>query len=450
MKHIIIVLIFSIILFPFHDVKASTTNPINPIYVEYDSFQKRYHDFVTELSYYMGASYNQNDHYFKENMNFFREKVNNALGDNQFSQFLTSQKGLDSLSKPIAFLSALPDVRKYLWDKVKNIFNEPDPDNYIEGLSTSSWGSQAYIFPPNGYLFRGSDGNNYNHIYFTFVYTNNAYFLGFQLSGNGNPTKNSTHNVEYDYPTHVKVFQNNGLPDLPTLLNLYFAFPDYVALSVVKDNEVSPIQQQKTPQQITNIYNRTVNNFNEGRRFDENYTPNVTPFLSCPNTNNNLDLKYDDGIWYGITKETARVEKNNFAWLFGSPVSANTNVTIIINSEGKTIHNGEECELDFKFPNIQIHINGDISSDGESILRMPNDVPPSEEMDDSILGYIREAYEFATKSINTGVEGLKSILLGTVGLISIVTAFFDFLPPELLTLFIGGFSIALGLWVFKR
>lgn len=443
MKRILIAIILVLFIssLQFNRVDASTQGYTNlEDFKQFDSFMKRYHEHSADLMYFMSTSYNSNDHYFRENHQLFRNAVNSVYDSTWLNSLMDSSEEL--FAKPIALLGVSKDLRKSLWDKILNVF-KTEPEEIIDS-PYFTYGSLT-VYPATGYELLATNIDNGNSVRvanFGYISFNSNYQWGYIRACTHNTattcTNLSTKSKEVDVPYFSSITKQNVMS---RLLN------DFGISISIKKIDTGEIVGVKAPQQIQNIYNRTINNYNEGRRFDEDYTPKVSPYLACPS--GNVNLNYDDGVWY--TDSTP--EQTSSRSFFMKKVSASSLVTIIINTDGKAIHNGENCDLDFKFPNIEIHVNGDVSADGESILRTPGSgsgVPPSEEMDDSILGYIREAYEFATKSINTGVEGLKSILLGTVGLVSIVTAFFDFLPPELLTLFVGGFSIALGLWVFKR
>lgn len=71
-------------------------------------------------------------------------------------------------------------------------------------------------------------------------------------------------------------------------------------------------------------------------------------------------------------------------------------------------------------------------------------------LDGTLLAYIRNSYTFATDTLNTGVNGLNTMLAGSAGLIGLYGTFFSFLPGEFSIMIGSMITIAVGLWVIKK
>lgn len=413
--------------------KAETVSNLED-FKEFDSFQKRYYEHLTDLSYYIGSSYESNQHYFKENMQAYREAVNSVYDSSFINSLFDSSEKL--FTKPVALLSTLPDLRKKIFDSVKSFFGK---EELIErDYETNKAWNQFILAPPTGYHF---DYYNYNGN----IELKGQRSLQLKLStGSGTidlymensivsgTSQQRFQGYAYDVWGETWSKVSDGSMSSGDFWKFYTATTGfYGVITLVKDNQEVPIMNNTLPPQLQNVYNNVVNNYNDGQRFDENYTPSAMPYLVCGN--GNIDLNYTDGVFY--TKEQTR----------------SLNV-VLVSPDGKANYSGQECLIDFKFPELEFdELTGDITADGQSLVRIPS-LPsePPEDYDYTLLGYIRNSYEYATTFITTGVEGLRSIVVGTTGLLSLVGSVFSFLPTELLTLIIGGFGIALGLWVIKK
>ena len=73
-----------------------------------------------------------------------------------------------------------------------------------------------------------------------------------------------------------------------------------------------------------------------------------------------------------------------------------------------------------------------------------------DELDGSLLAYVRNAYKYATDIIDTAVGGLKSLASGAVGLTSLYKTFFGWLPKEMQVLMASGLGIMIGLRIFRK
>lgn len=71
-------------------------------------------------------------------------------------------------------------------------------------------------------------------------------------------------------------------------------------------------------------------------------------------------------------------------------------------------------------------------------------------IDQGLIAYVRNSYDYATNAITTGVQGIQSLTTGLVGMSALIGSVFAYLPPEILTFVGSAFIITAGLWVFKK
>lgn len=174
----------------------------------------------------------------------------------------------------------------------------------------------------------------------------------------------------------------------------------------------------------------TINNYiqNNNNLVHPDYKPQIGAQLVCPSATTNLDI-------------------------VGGALMLNDYTLDVNKQTGQTVFNGENCLVNFIPTMPEITDDGRIvaiNSDGTRVDLETNLPINVDDMDYSLIEYVSNAYNYATTVIQNGVNGLRSIISGTSGLITFTGSMFAFLPPEILSLFIGGFSIALGLWVFKK
>lgn len=421
MKQIFIGLsILVILLFPFQPkvVQAETQYDLND-FKEYDSFMKRYHEHSTELMYLMSVSYGSNEHYFRENMQLFRDAVSQVYDiekDGFVDNYLQSAENL--FSKPVALYGVLKDLKTEIFSKIKNFFSR---DDYNSGVTVSG----TSIYPPPGYHFALEGFNQENDKFTAISFLNNVLRIrALRVDGTLYATLYTANNA---VPAHDEALNDLGPKVSSGSINVsdYYRHQSVLGLPslyLVSNDTLdrSPVQTSGVPPSIGNVFNNIIDS---GYDYPQDYTPTVQPTLVCPSFNVNLD--FADGVFK--TSE-------------GLPLTLNNE---------SAVYNGENCNLDFTFPEIVYH------EPTNKLLVGDNDLSPISNgvdagYDLTIVEYIRNSYNYATSVISSGVNGLKSIVSGSAGLVTFSSSLFGFLPPELLTLFIGGFSIALGLWVFKK
>lgn len=117
--------------------------------------------------------------------------------------------------------------------------------------------------------------------------------------------------------------------------------------------------------------------------------------------------------------------------------------TIINNDYNPTINNNY-----FVTPEVQENINSQLpSTDGSKPPATGGDV---DKIDGSLIAYIKNAYEYATGVIKSGVDGLKALGTGAVELTKLYGVFFSWLPKDIVVLMTSGLAIMLGLRIFRK
>lgn len=190
-------------------------------------------------------------------------------------------------------------------------------------------------------------------------------------------------------------------------------------------------------------------NYTDIMQYLERVSPQVTKpqpkaYLSCP----------DD------TKIEMAINGSTFLDVNGNVMNVNTDGTAEISSQ--------ICNLGWQKQQVQYiddkaaitDSNGnwlDILT-GDLLLCVLDDncvpaVPPVEEpepLDNSLLLYVKNAYEYATQVLKTGTDGLKSLAQGAKELTSLFGVFFSWLPTEIVVLMSSGLGIAVGLRLFRK
>lgn len=70
-------------------------------------------------------------------------------------------------------------------------------------------------------------------------------------------------------------------------------------------------------------------------------------------------------------------------------------------------------------------------------------------MDRGLLAFVKNAYEYATDTILVGVNGLKELATSASAITQLYEVFFGWLPREIRTLMVGGFSMVVGVGIFR-
>lgn len=423
-------MILSIVLFlfPFQQltVSAQTSTNIGD-YKEFDSFMKRYYEHTLDLTQYVATSYQSNEYYSEEQYELFREAINTVYDTNKndfVSNYFDSFGNL--ITKPMAIIGTANDLRKKLWDKVKGFFSNDEVTNDYPVLSSvegeNGIGKTKTFYPPEGYNYKDTGTGE---IYKALLIRHHGY-SDFSVLGRQAADKLLIRNSDFDTSNPLfKFISNGGEITLYHLLQYYvLAGGSPIVLVSIEDLEqTKPILIEKIPEPVENIINNIINHNYDDERL-EDYEPTVEPILVCPT--DKIPLTFVDGEF-----------------------KTSENVVITLLEDETTTHNNENCQLDFEFPEIYYHPDGKLVVDGLDLSPIKGN-SPVDDFDGGIVEYIRNSYNYATSVVSTGVNGLKSIVTGTSGLVTLMGSTFAFLPPELLTFMIGGFAIALGLWVFKK
>lgn len=72
-----------------------------------------------------------------------------------------------------------------------------------------------------------------------------------------------------------------------------------------------------------------------------------------------------------------------------------------------------------------------------------------EAIDGSLLSMAKNSYTYATDTIKTGVEGIQSLGSSAAEMTKLFDTFFGWLPSEIRVLMVGGFSLVIGIGLFR-
>lgn len=72
-----------------------------------------------------------------------------------------------------------------------------------------------------------------------------------------------------------------------------------------------------------------------------------------------------------------------------------------------------------------------------------------EAIDGSLLAMAKNSYKYATDTIKTGVEGIQSLGSSATEMTKLFDTFFGWLPSEIRVLMVGGFSLVIGIGLFR-
>lgn len=186
-----------------------------------------------------------------------------------------------------------------------------------------------------------------------------------------------------------------------------------------------------------------------------NYIKESAPVVSIPKPKAYLTCPDDIKIEMAINGST-------FLDVNGNVMNVNTDGTAEISSQ--------VCNLGWEKQQVQYIDDTAAITDskgnwldvltGELLLCVLDDncvpaVPPVEEvepepLDNTLLLYVKNAYDYATQVLKTGTDGLKSLAQGAKDLTSLFGIFFSWLPNEFVVLMTSGLGIAIGLRLFRK
>lgn len=422
MKSIVLkkILIVTLSILLFIPIRAEATTGTTNIeeYKEYDSFMKRYAEHSSELLYLMSVSYDSNKHYFKENLEQYKEAFKGTFTGEMIHQFLDLDEASNGLmSKPVAFFATAADLTSELFGKIKDFFGTKSYDDVGFTSVTDT------IYAPDGMAFVVKQTGLELARYLSVSSTGSYGYIDVKFRGvNGFLSQLATLNYNAASDENKRLVQrydaNKG--DFQRFYDMWLGFgqPEIKLISL-SDNKERPVYNISYPSGLSDTVDNIVNNIHN---YPQDYTPTVQPQLVCPS--GKIKLDYVNGQFKTVDNEV-----------------------IALATDETTTYNGSTCNLDFDFPEIYYHEGSNKLIVGGEELTPTLPVPP---MDMGILEYIRNSYDFAISAIDTAVIGLESIGGSVIALGTFVGSVFVFLPQQMTTFIMAAFVLAAGLWVIKR
>lgn len=302
--------------------------------------------------------------------------------------------------------------------------------------------SDSFSYYGNNIKIRSADpGNNYSS---QFLYTNYGYstidYLGvdaFDMYRDALAKANTKYHfaqglaVPEDMREIVKLPPNTPnsydldkkfagkVIDIDLGVDLDFDLPDNYDTEILLETVI-----QKNPDFDfeNHITNNVINNIHN----DNSITTHNTYI-----TNNNY---YDNSKAEDIIKEVLP--------LLPKPVEPNV-------PDDKPPITGEIIPVD-PIPKLPIEIGVEV--EGMKYCVNGDEVVPCkdiEAIDGSLLAMAKNSYKYATDTIKTGVEGIQSLGSSATEMTKLFDTFFGWLPSEIRVLMVGGFSLVIGIGLFR-
>lgn len=201
-----------------------------------------------------------------------------------------------------------------------------------------------------------------------------------------------------------------------------------------------------TPSKPTDNNYKKINDYIQNGMDDKQIrVPEPKPSLTCPN-GEKINLTVD-----------------------GSTFLNKDGSVMLVNKDGTATVNGTSCALQWQTPEMGFiddkaamtdsegnwidMITGDLLQcvvTGECKPSVPGEDEEVEELDNALIEYVKNAYEYATGVLKTATDGLKSLATGAKDLTALFGTFFSWLPKEMVVLMSSGLGIAIGLRLFRK
>lgn len=194
-----------------------------------------------------------------------------------------------------------------------------------------------------------------------------------------------------------------------------------------------------------------INDFIHGGGLDDKQLqlPKLKPSLTCP-SGEVINLAVD-----------------------GSTFLNKDGTVMLVNKDGTATVNGTSCALQWQTPQMGYVddkaamtdpegnwidvLTGEVLEcivEGGCVPVIPDDKEDDkedvEELDNGLIEYVKNAYEYATGVLKTATDGLASLATGAKDLTALFGTFFSWLPKEMVVLMSSGLGIAIGLRLFRK
>lgn len=350
--------------------------------------------------------------YYDDTKGYINQRIQDYGNVKNFGELLIEQaSGAMTLADGVLDL-----ISSFFKSEEKEVDTEPDSCKLNTGAGTYNWHSEIPSNCPYSIYVKSPSGGNYSSKRLT-------------VGGMGNPP-----NVWYEAyivsggvyvygdvgsDRYVKPSQPKTLSALAATISSMYPGKGYIAT-----------QANGTPPNFGTADTRPTfykNNFNNMKSNPSTiqpvYIPQLQPKLSCSGSD-----------------KVVRIDGNG-GFIDGNGLS--------VSADG--------CNVVWQKPNVVVDDDKislvDLIS-GLSFDPFKGQLPVVNEeikpLDNTLLQYVKNAYEYATGTLKVATDGLKSLALGAKDLTLLFGIFFSWLPTEMVVLMSSGLGIMIALRIFRR
>lgn len=412
--------------------------------LEYKGYGEAMYETVVEQTTFVSGQYTENKQYVKDSIGQIKDYANFWL--NEQGNLKDACNGLQIFTKHCLgeMVSTAGGYALTVGDFVKNLFTDKQDDDetrefldyqsvygYCFDFSAPSIsfnrkaGCSATVTMPDGYTFKMG-----------------LYTSGIGVSYTTNPNKvfayagnNSTRAFlpdEFNTPSEAI----NKASELRESFNSIYSTAVRAGIKIDVTLDGSLIQKPilETPQ-------RNFTNYIKDNPV-QIQTPTPKAYLNCP-----------DG-----TRIDMAINGSTFLDANGQVMNVNTDGTAEVSTQICNL-GWEKQQVDYVDDKAAITdpdgnwldiVSGELL---ECVLLEKCEVtPPSEiePIDNSLIEYVKNAYEYATSVLKTATDGLKSLGNGAKELTALFGVFFSWLPREMVVLMSSGLALMIGLRLFRK
>lgn len=405
---------------------------------EYEGYGQAMYETIVEQTTFVTGQYTDNKQYVKDSItqikdyaNFWLNEqgnLNNACGGTQ----IFTKNCLGELA------SSAGGYALTVGDFIKNLFSDANESEVIakppvyNGVITTSKDS-FYFAVPDGYYMvfnHTTSPKKVNTAGATIHYESGKVFL----SVSGAESQRLPTTKERLYETLYNNFKSSD--NASTLLSLLAYFD--ITVTVKRENE-SPINP----------------NFDRLNRYVQESSPKIIApqpkaYLNCPD-GTRIDMAINGSTFLDASGQVMNVNKNGTA-------QVSSQICNLGWEKPKVDYVDDKPAITDKDGNWLDGITGELLQ----CVLLDNCVPSKpddkdkddkneiEPIDNSLVEYVKNAYEYATGVLKTATDGLKSLGTGAKELTALFGVFFSWLPREMVVLMSSGLALMIGLRLFRK
>lgn len=393
--------------------------------------------------------------------------------------FLTGQyeENRDSVMKTI---DTMGDYAKYIWNEYDRLTGIGQDVGFVQGFKELVSAGGGYLLTVGDWfkkLFGKYDAEEATTggIIETDMYTQNGasyrlkdpYFVDMSSAGFGHfeqfiafsnnnndatyfvPTISSLGNYHEVGPEHrfetkeqmlaaKQAYRDATYSDLVSAITKFNSLTGTSIRIVTADGLDVDLMPRRNPD-FDKVYN-VIKNFPPDQQIA---IPELRPSLTCPG-GEKINLAIDGSTFLGKDGSVMVVDKNGTATVNGTTCNLNwelPQMDYIDDKPAMTDKDGNWVDIvtgDF----LKCVVTGDCKPS------VPGD--KVEDLDTSLIAYVKNAYEYATGVLKTATDGLKSLAAGAKDLTALFGVFFSWLPKEMVVLMSSGLGLAIGLRLFRK